>query len=204
MITTATSEDNVHVEDFPSRLRVYAKHDTRIIRECLKRGIEPKHAHLNIPRWKRGDESQILQLILAKESGFLVLEGKTECVNPFVDRAEWDQFHRLYAEQSRNTGRQASPVYVDQDSPLAPVTPSNAFAFPENQTISVEKKPLSPSAVDSEDNERKKFVQSVCRHDWSTGPHPLLPGPVRWSPVLFCQDCFRDLDLEDCTCPPRD
>ena len=205
IISNATPEDNVSVEDFPTRLRVYANHDTRILRECLNRGIESKYAHLNIPRWKRGDESQILQLILAKESGFLVLEGETECVNPFLDRAKWDEFHRVNAERSRkNTGRQASPVYLDQDSPLAPVTPSNAFPFPGNQTISVEKKFISPSEADFDNDERKKFVQSVCRHDWSTGPHPLLPGPVRWSPVLFCQDCFRDLDLEDCTCPPRD
>ena len=104
MISKATSEDYFYVDqELPQRLEELAAHDTRVLRKCLKRGIEAEYVHLDIPKWRRGDEEKILQMISAKESGFLVLPGKSKCVNPYKDQVKWDKIHaQNLARKSQN------------------------------------------------------------------------------------------------------
>ena len=209
MFLAAEFEDNFFVsKEWKNKphLIPFARQDTRVVRDILKNGITSKYAlHpeiLSLPKFKREEKFELERMILAKENHFLVLPGETDCVDNAKEWREWDQIYDR--KNQENVGRHASPIYIDQDSPLLPTTPANSFPFPEGQTISVEKKVVSPSEVDHEIEDRKKFVQSLRDHDWKSGVHPLLPGPVRYSPVLFCSECFRDLDLEDCTCPPHE
>ena len=209
MISKATSEDNVYVTDFPARLRVYAEHDTRVLKKCLKRGIESEFTHLNIPRWKRGDESKILELISAKDSGFLVLEGDTECVNPYTDWAKWDEIHENYKRDSVKIEKIQTPPQPDT-SPLEPHTPS-VFEFPEQQVISADRQFSSPRAEDFD----TPTQSSVPRVQWG------WPGCNEWgygrtsdahnewvrnleqapaiSPELYCSDGCDQVWYE-CTC----
>ena len=198
MFVKATAEDNFYVErELKPHLHPYAFQDTRVVRKILKSGITKEFAHLDLPKFKRGEERDLMNMILAKESHFLVLPGETDCVNPERDWAEWDKKHADFRESAERikgkSGAGQTPPF-DQASTIEPKTP--AFEVPEIQVISTEKKFSSPT--DSDFNTPTSSGTDE-RYPWYDA---IPPASEQISPELYCTPGCGEV-WYDCTCPDR-